>query len=142
MLESWSPGMKDSIPGVDRPKEFGDDKFGVEVYDPKTKPLDILGDVVSHHLVDKDPKIKGIYGDFKNSIEPWQDDILKEQYEYAKAHEHGPETDTFEKWKDISGLPAYFRGHPFQQWDDSEKMYTPDQIKNLNGMMDYLRGTK
>ena len=58
MLESWGPGMSESIPGVNRPNEFPTSQFGVEVYDPKTKPIDILGDVVSHHLVNSDPKIK------------------------------------------------------------------------------------
>jgi hypothetical protein len=138
MLESWGPGMSESIPGVNRPKEFPNDKLGIEVFDPKTKPIDILGDVVSHHLVKTDPKIKGMYEDFTKSIEPWQEDILHEQHEYAKKS-YG-EDQSYEDWKNVAGLPAYFRGYPFKQWDNSENMYTKDQMKNLDGMMNYLRG--
>jgi len=139
MLESWGPGMTTSIPGVDRPSEFPNDKLGIEVFDPKTKPMDILGDVVSHHLVNTDPKIKDTYSNFTKSIEPWQEDILKEQYDYAKKS-YGEDND-YEGWKKEAGLPAYFRGHPFQQWDKSENMYTPDQLKGLDSMMEYLRGS-
>lgn len=140
MMESWSPGMTESIPGVNRPKEIAPDKFGVEVYDPHTRPIDIAGDIVSHHLVDKDPTIKEAYKKFADSIEPWQENIMKEQHQHAKDN-YGEER-SFEDWKKTSGLPAYFRGHPFKQWSDtpSEKMYTPEQIKHLDGMMNYLRG--
>lgn len=141
MLESWGPGMDESIPGVGRPSEFPSDKFGIEVYDPKTRPIDILGDVVSHRLINTDPKIKGAYSDFTKSIEPWQEHILREQYAHAQKHE--AEDRPYEQWREITGLPAYFRGYPFQQWgsdDEAKEYYTPSQLKRLDEMMDYLRG--
>ncbi len=138
MLEHWGPGMAESIPGVGRPEEFPPDKFGIEVYDPKTRPIDILGDVVSHRLINSDPKIKEAYSSFKNSFEPWQEDILREQYEHAQKNEG--ETRSFEQWKEVTGVPAYFRGYPFQQWpeDAIKEMYTPQQLQRLDEMMSYL----
>lgn len=140
MLESWMPGMQTSIPGVDRPPEFPLNKMGIEVFDPKTKPLDVLGDVVSHHMVNTDPNIASTYQNFTQSLQPWQHDDLRQQYEHAKARPEAPEDRSFEQWRDVSGLPAYFRGYPFQQWDDAAKYYTPEQRSVLDSMMAYLRG--
>lgn len=140
MLEHWEPGMSTSIPGVDRPKEFGADQHGIEVFDPKTTPMDVTGDIVSHHLRNVDPTIKGTYDGFQKSLEPWQHDILKEQY--AHAQKSYGEDQPYDKWAQDSGIPAYFRGLPFQQWPGREDMYTPDQVTKLNGMMNYLRTGK
>lgn len=134
-LESWPPGETGSTE-LPRPSEFGANDFGLEVYDKTTRPIDILGDVVSHHLVNVDPVLKNTYKNFISSIEPWQENILKEQYSHAK--EKYGENRPFDDWKEISGLPAYFRGYPFQQWDNSEHLYTKDQIKNLDEMMKYV----
>lgn len=136
MLESWPPG-ETGTPDRPRPQEFNSDKLGVEVFDPKTRPIDVLGDVVSHHLVEADPKIRGYYDGFVNSLEPWQHERLQEQYQHAKENEG--EARPFEDWKQSSGLPAYFRGYPFQQWSKSEDMYTPSQMKKLDRMMGYLK---
>jgi hypothetical protein len=143
-LESWPPGETGSAE-LPRPKEFANDKFGVEVYDKNTSPKDVLADVVSHHLVDVDPKIKSAYEDFKGSLQPFQEKILRQQYEHDKntavAGEAGGETRSFEDWKETAGLPAYFRGYTFGQWPSSfnQKAYTPDQMKKLDGVMDYLK---
>ena len=139
MLEHWEPGMSNSIPGVDRPPEFPNNKHGLEVFDPKTKPIDLLGDIVSHHMRNVDPTIKKNYQDFTNSLEPWQQDILHQQYDYAKKS-YGENND-FDTWKDQAGLPAYFRGYPFQQWpkEATDEMYTQGQRDKLDSMMQYLR---
>jgi hypothetical protein len=139
MLESWPPDE----PGDEnykRPGEFPLDKFGIEVFSEKTRPIDILADVVSHRLINTDPKIKEFYSDFKNSITPHQEEILRDQYEHAKEHEG--EKRPYEQWKEMTGLPAFFRGYPFQQWPDdfNKRAYTPEQLKKLDAMMDYLRG--
>lgn len=139
MLESWQPG-EPGVPDRPRPKEFDPDKLGVEVFKPTTRPIDILGDVVSHHLANVDPTIKNIYEGFSKSLEPWQHERLQEQYIHAKSSEG--EKRSFDDWKKSSGIPAYFRGYPFQQWDNAKGMYTDDQIRQLDGMMDYLRGGK
>ena len=135
-LEFWPPGeVGDDT--AKRPEEFALDKPGVEIYDPKTRPIDVLGDVVSHHMINSDPTIKKSYGDFVNSLEPWQHQRLQEQYDHAKTN-YG-EARSFDEWKGASGLPAYFRGYPFQQWEKPEEMYTPSQMQHLDEMMGYLR---
>lgn len=138
-LESWPPDEEGS-PELTRPPEFAPKDFGVEVYDRTTRPIDILGDVVSHHLVNVDPTLKNTYQNFTSSIQPWQENILKDQYLHAQ--EKYGEARPYSDWKETAGLPAYFRGLPFEQWDNSESLYTPDQIKNLNDMMTYLKKTK
>lgn len=142
MMESWMPGMATSIPGVDRPQEFPSNKMGVEVFDPKTRPIDVLGDVVSHHMVNSDPNIASTYQTFQKSMQPWQQDILQQQYQHAQSQQAAPETRSFENWRDVSGLPAYFRGYAFDQWpkEATDKMYTPEQRGMLDSMMSYLRG--
>lgn len=136
VLEFWRPGE----PGDEktpRPSEIPIDTPGVE-YSPKARPIDILGDVVSHHLVETDPTIKKIYSAFQSSITPQQDQMLLGQYDWAKKNQ-GEQRD-FESWKESSGLPALFRGHPFQQWpaEFNQKAYTPKQIQLLDRMMEYL----
>ncbi len=83
-------------------------------------------------------KIKQTYQEFGASLQPWQHDRLREQYAHAQQNEG--ETRPYEDWKAISGLPAYFRGYPFQQWDNAKELYTAEQTQNLDGMMNYLRG--
>lgn len=139
MLESWPPG-ETGAEDFKRPGEFPVGKFGVEVFDPKTRPLDVLADVVSHHLINVDPKIKQFYSDFVSSITPHQEEILKDQYQYAKEREG--EKRSFDQWKKMSGLPAFFRGYPFQQWpaEFNQHSYTSTQRAKLDEMMAYLRG--
>jgi hypothetical protein len=141
MLESWPPGE----PGDEkypRPKEFPIDQLGVENFSDKTRPIDILGDVVSHHLLKTDPTVQGIYSAFERSVTPSQEGLLKEQFKYAQQN-LGEERD-FDTWKEISGLPALFRGHPFQQWpnDFNERVYTPQQRQLLDKMMSYLQQSR
>ncbi len=136
-LEYW-PAGETGTPERPRPQEFAQDRAGVEVYSDKTRPIDVLGDVVSHHMITADPTIKGHYDEFSKSLQPWQHDRLREQYQHAQK-EQG-ETRPFETWKERSGLPGYFRGYPFQQWERAEEMYTPEQLTKLDAMMNYLRG--
>lgn len=138
VLEFWPPGEPGSTDYA-RPGGLPLNSPGVEV-GPNAKPLDILGDVVSHHLVNTDPMIKKIYSAFTNSVTPQQEQLLQKQYSYARQNEG--ENRDFETWKETSGLPAYFRGHPFQQWpaDFNKRAYTPKQIMLLDGMMRYLSG--
>lgn len=136
-LESWAAGETGS-PSFQRPAQLPLDKFGVENYRADTKPIDVLGDVVSHQLINTDPKVKQVYSDFTASLEPWQKDRLRKQYAHAQAS--FGEKRPFDAWAESSGVPAYFRGRPFQQWPDSDDMYTPKQREMLDGMMRYLSG--
>lgn len=137
MLEAWPPG-ETGTPDRPRPQDFPAQQYGIEVYNPKTRPIDVLGDVVSHFLVNSDPKIKDYYSQFSASISPEQEARLREQYQHAQRHEG--EKRPYPQWREHSGLPAYFRGYPFQQWPKAfnDKAYTPAQKRMLDDMMKYL----
>lgn len=137
-LEYWpadEPGSKESP----RPSSIPLDQSGVEVYSPATRTQDIAGDIVSHGLVKSDPRFKAIYEQFEQSLKPWQHAQLKQQYAYAQQNEG--EDRPYDQWYGMSGLPAYFRGYPFQQWDDPS-MYTYDQRKLLDQIIPLLKQRK
>jgi hypothetical protein len=134
-LEFW-PGDEPGSPESPRPKEFPMGKMGVEIFDNRTRPIDILGDVVSHHLVKTDPELKRYYRVFEESLTEHQRDILKEQYEHAKTDEG--EKRPYADWYKQSGLPGFFRGYAFQQWENAEPMYTERQRRMFDHMMGKL----
>lgn len=139
-LEFW-PSGEGGAESSPRPRDIPIDKPGVEIYDPSVGPLDVLGDIVSHHLIHSDPTVARSYKNFEQSLTPDQKKRLSEQYENAKKN--AGETRDYKAWETTSGLPAYFRGYPFRQWPDefNERAYTPDQRKSLDEMMNYLRGS-
>jgi len=134
-LEWWPSGEPGTTKNP-RPSTIPLQGMGVEVYAPSTRPIDIAGDVVSHHLVNTDPRFKDIYTQFEQSLQPWQRDILKKQYQYAVKNEE--ETRPYEQWYGASGLPGYFRGYPFQQWDDPS-YYSYDQRRLLDTIIPLLQ---
>jgi hypothetical protein len=140
-LEFWPPGETgdDKYP---RPQALPMEKPGLEINRSDTRPIDVLGDVVSHHLVNTDPKISQYYQQFKGSLTPDQNDILREQYQRAQQHEG--EKRPYDQWAETAGLPAYFRGYAFQQWpaEEASKYYTPEQLGRFDEMMGYLKGNK
>jgi hypothetical protein len=141
-LEAWPPG-ETGTPDRPRPSDFPSDAYGIEIYNPKTtRPLDVLGDVTSHFLVNTDPTIKDYYQRFQQSLSPDQHARLQEQYRHSQRHEG--EKRPYDLWLKQSGMPAYFRGYPFKQWPDSfnQKAYTPEQRKMLDEMMTYLKTAK
>lgn len=137
-LEAWPPN-EPGAPTRPRPKEFPLDQYGVEVYSSAARPIDILGDVVSHFMADNDPVIKGFYDRFGNSLTSQQMDRLYSQWKWSGRHEK--ERRQFDEWLAASGLPAYFRGRPFQQWSEQQTQgwYTPEQLQMFDEMMKYLR---
>jgi hypothetical protein len=145
-LEHWDPndaGVAPTSPeSLDRlrPSDLPMDKPGLEIRDPTTRPIDILGDIASHHMVNDDPVVKGAYQDLQNSMTPAQQDILQDQYDYAKKNEG--ETGSYEDWKQRAGMPGFFRGYTFQQWpkEFNDKAYTPEQRQKLDKLMGYLSG--
>ena len=138
-LEYWN---KEEVgtPESPRPKEFAIGEDGVEIYDVNIRPIDIMGDVASHNLIYNDPKMMQFYQQFTDSMTPDQQSRLKGQYRYAQEHHN--EQRPFEQWSERSGMPGYFRGYPFQQWEKPEEMYTQEQMKQFDAMMQYLRGGK
>lgn len=137
VLEFWPPGEPGSSDYA-RPSGLDLGAPGVEV-GPKARPIDILADVVSHHLVNTDPGLKRAYSTFVNSVTPEQEQMLRNQYQYAK--QSFGEKRNFDTWKEVSGLPAFFRGYPFQQWpaEFNQRAYTPQQTQLLDAMMRYLQ---
>ena len=118
------------------------DKPGLEIRDPTTRPIDVLGDITSHHLINTDPVVKQAYDKLQSSITPQQQSVLQNQYEYAQKNEG--ETGSFEDWKSRAGMPGFFRGYTFQQWpkDFNDKVYTPEQKADLDGVMTYLKSPR
>lgn len=147
-LEHWDPGDPGEAPNSPtslnalRPSQIPLDKHGLEIRDPNTRPIDILGDIASHHLRFTDPVVKKSYEDLQKSISPDQERILQDQYQYAQKNEG--ETGSYDDWKDRAGMPGFFRGYTFQQWpqDFNDKVYTPQQKSNLDGLMGYLKSGK
>lgn len=128
-LEFYPQGERDSYDAT-RP--------ALETFGDKAKAKDIAGDVASHYLAEGgDAKVTDYYKQFERSLTTKQQGILREQYEYAKAN--FGEKRSFRDWYKISGLPAYFRGYAFQQWDKAEEMYTPQQLKMFDEMNAYLK---
>lgn len=136
-LEFWPKGETGGQNA--RPNTLPIDKPGLEVYDKATRPIDILGDIVSHQLVHTDDKLKNYYAQFEKSLTPEQHGFLQEQYQHAQ--EKQGESRPFADWAKSSGLPAFFRGYVFEQWpkEDANKYYTPEQLKMFDEMSGYLK---
>ena len=136
-LEFYDP-QETGSPEYPRPKELPLGKVGIEVFDPKTRPIDILADYVSHYGVEKDPYLAQRYQEFIGSMSPQQRQILQQQYQYYQQHPDYQEKRPYEEWEKASGLPAYFRGYTFNQWENPQEMYSPQQIEMLNQVKKYL----
>jgi hypothetical protein len=145
-LEHWDPGDAGVAPtsatdlNALRPTSLPLDKPGLEIRDPTTRPIDILGDIASHHLRVVDPVVKAAYDRLQNSMTPQQQAILQDQYQYAQKNEG--ETGTFDDWKERAGMPGFFRGYTFQQWpkEFTDQAYTPQQRSDLDALMGYFKG--
>ena len=136
-LEFYDP-QETGSPEYPRPKELPLGKVGIEVFNPKTRPIDILADYVSHYGVEKDPYLAQRYQEFIGSMSPQQRQILQQQYKYYQQHPEYQEKRPYEEWEKASGLPAYFRGYTFNQWENPQEMYSPQQIEMLNQVRKYL----
>lgn len=138
-IEAWSrgePGTQDRP----RPPQLDINKPGLEVPkgDTRTRVDDIMADIVSHWMTKDDPTIKGYYDRFVASMTPDQKRRLHEQYVYSQTHLGEKRKE--ELWREMSGLPAWFRGYAFNQWpkDFTSRVYTPQQRAMFDKMMRYL----
>jgi len=136
-LEFYDP-QETGSPEYPRPKELPLGKVGIDVFDPKTRPIDILADYVSHYGVEKDPYLAEQYKQFAGSMSPEQRQRLQQQYQYYQQHPEYKEQRPYEEWEKASGMPGYFRGYTFNQWDNPQEMYTPQQIQMLDQVRKYL----
>ena len=132
MLESYLPGE------TDRPKSFPLNQFGMAVFSPKTTPKDILGDVVSHYMIQNDPTVKAAYESFLQGLTPQNQSFLQELYKEAQVREG--EKRSFDEWTKMTGIPSMFRGYMFDQYAPAEfsKAYTPEQIAAFDKLKTYL----
>ena len=137
MLEFWPPGETGAGNAM-RPADIPMNKLGLEVYDKRTRPDDIMADYTSHHLIDNDPTVGAAYRQFLMSMNPAQQKRLQDQYAYAVKN-YG-EQRPFNQWAEMSGQPGWLRGYSFGQWEKPEEIYTQEQMNRLDAMVNYLRG--
>lgn len=139
MLEFWPPGEPGDAQ-YPRPKELAIDKPGVQIINSDTKPSDVAADIISHYMVEKDPKLKVMYQQFADTFKtPEGQARLKQDYEWAKQNEG--EKRSFEDWASITRIPDYFRGYLFKQWPEKaySQMYSKGQLGLLDQMGSYLQ---
>jgi len=137
MLEFWGPGEPGSKT-YKRPKDVPIDALGVQINNPKVRPIDILADLASHWMVRTDPKMGSYYDEFKKSITPEQRARMKRDYQYAI--ENSNESRGYDEWLENTRMPAYFRGYTFNQWpaEFNNAIFTPEQIGLFNKVRKYL----
>jgi hypothetical protein len=139
MLETW-PAGEEGTPDYARPEDLPLDQTGIEVNSSQVQPKDIVGDLASHDMAQNDPNMTGYYREFERSLTPEQHARLRDQYQWAQQNEG--EQRPYEDWYQASGLPAYFRGGAFKQWDNPDQYYTPEQTHEQGRMLQYLQTGK
>lgn len=134
-LEFWPPGESGSGSSR-RPESIPEDMVGIQVINPSVKPLDILGEYVSHWAVNNDPELSKLYGQFRDSL------TMEQMQKRYKEHQrlYG-EKRPFEQWLGIAGIPELFRGYTFEQFPQSSynKLYTEDQLSILDAIRSKLK---
>ena len=116
-----------------RPPSIPAGKVGIQVFNPKVTPEDILGDYVSHYGVEVDPKLKDYYQQFSGLLDPA---TMQKRYQYHQ--QNFGEQRPYEEWSRMTGVPEIFRGYTFNQFPDAQKLYTPEQLNVLNQVRSYL----
>jgi len=111
-------------------------KIGIAVYDPNTTPLDILGDMVSHHMVNEDPTVKKVYDDFVKTLTPEQWAELRAEYSFENPNLKETDETIPQDWLERVGYPSAFRGYLFNQWPVDQ--YTGEQKQLLDTLKPYL----
>jgi len=142
-LEYWPINEKGNSE-FPRPKDIPLEKAGVEVFSDDVRPIDILGDYVSHEGVNKDPVLKRLYGQFDQST-----DQSRLEGKFKHEQQNFNEKRDFGKWKERSGLPSEFRGYTFKQWKPDadgvirskatgKDVYNQNQLQIMNQVREYL----
>ena len=128
--------MLESYKGDDAPSWGRGRKAAIEVFNPATKPIDILGDYVSHYAVESDPKMAAYYQQFQNALDPA---AMQKRYKYHV--DNLGEKRPYDQWYQMTGLPEIFRGYTFNQFGTPEKakqMYNAQQLQILDQVRNYL----
>ena len=141
IIEAWDEGDKGGFKmGGEtryRPEELPLDQRGIEDFSDKTTPLDLYGDYASHYGVNEDGDLRDKYLEFSGDV-PME--TMQKRYGHAQAEaaKYGEKVAPFDVWNSRSGMPEFFRGLTFKQWENAREMYTPKQIKQLEGIQDLL----
>lgn len=124
-----------NVDETERPAYLPAGKVGIEVFSPKAKPIDILGDYVSHYAVEKDPKLSQMYEGFKSAT---PEQVMRERYAYHQ--QNFKEDRPYEDWARMTGYPELFRGYTFNQFpaESTQEIYSPEQLKYLDQVRQYL----
>ena len=131
-LETYNP-EETGPPTAPRPKELPLGRYGIQVFKPNTRPIDVLGDYVSHAGVKEDPTLSKLYEEFKSAT---PDAVMKARY---KEHQQFGEKRPYSAWLEMTGYPELFRGYTFDQFGpNSERIYSPEQLKVLNKVKQYV----
>jgi hypothetical protein len=132
-LEFYPPD-EPGAPDMPRPKELPMGRVGMEVFRSDVRPIDILGDYVSHYGVQSDPELQKYYGQFGESTDP---EMMQRRYQFHK--EQFGETRPYDVWYKQTGLPELFRGYTFNQFgENAAQLYSPQQLMILDRVKQYL----
>lgn len=132
MMESYPPDEED------RPENLKPGKFGIAVFSPNATSKDILGDIASHYLVNKDQTMQLLYQQFQQNLPPEGHEALKDLYEESKREEG--ENRPYEQWLKQTGMPQLLRGRLVDQFKPSDYpgAYGKNQLDALGKMKNYL----
>jgi len=121
-------------PDTPRPKDLRMGRYGIQVIQPTTRPIDVLADYVSHAGVKEDPVLQQLYQEFKTNT---PDAVMRQRYEAHKTK--FKEKRPYSQWLEMTGYPELFRGYPFDQFGpNAEELYSPKQLQVLNKVKSYL----
>tara|TARA_R100000988_G_scaffold35447_1_gene17878 strand:+ start:650 stop:2599 length:1950 start_codon:yes stop_codon:yes gene_type:complete len=132
-LEHFPPEEVGSLENP-RPKNLPIGEYGLQIF-KDVKPEDIAGDIISHHIINKDKYLSKKYEEFKKLIS--KEDMLN-RYNYHKNN-LGENRD-FNNWSERTGYPELLRGYVFNQFDKKTKdnLYTLEQKKVLDSIKNYI----
>ena len=132
-LEHFPPEEVGSLENP-RPKNLPIGEYGLQIF-KDVRPEDIAGDIISHHIINKDKYLSKKYEEFKKLIS--KEDMLN-RYNYHKNN-LGENRD-FNNWSERTGYPELLRGYVFNQFDKKTKdnLYTLEQKKVLDSIKNYI----
>ncbi len=132
-LEHFPPEEVGSLENP-RPKNLPIGEYGLQIF-KDVRPEDIAGDIISHHIINKDKYLSKKYEEFKKLIS--KEDILN-RYNYHKNN-LGEKRD-FNNWSERTGYPELLRGYVFNQFDKKTKneLFTLEQKKVLDSIKNYI----
>ena len=131
-LEYWS-SREPGTPQRPRPFALPLGQSGLQVFNPNVRLEDIFGDYVSHEAVETDPKLKAMYEKFTKSV---PDTTMRARYQMHQKRQG--ENRPYELWRDLTGLPEYFRGYVFNQWENPRQLYNREQLQQLDKIKQYI----